>query len=73
MTQKITEDLDFCLRLCLIALRKKIQPHCKGLQGTTGTLQGNQTTGIFDLQGYTMHVIACNFRCPSTGIRREKW
>ena len=51
----------------------KEEIHCKGLQGTTGTLQGNQTTGIFDLQGYTMLVIACNFCCPSTGIRREKW
>ena len=56
-----------------MAGQKDFKLHCKGLQGTTGTLQGNQTTGIFDLQGYTMLVIACNFRCPSTGIRREKW
>ena len=56
-----------------MAGQKDFKLHCKGLQGTTGTLQGNQTTGIFDLQGYTMLVIACNFCCPSTGIHREKW
>ena len=46
--------------------------HCKGLQGTTGTLQGNQTTGIFNLQGYAMLVITCNIYRPSTGTLQGK-
>ena len=35
------------------------QPHCKFLQGTVGSLQGIQATGISYLQGFSMHVITC--------------
>ena len=33
--------------------------HCKFLQGTVGSLQGIQATGISYLQGFSMHVITC--------------
>ena len=33
--------------------------HSKFLQGTIGSLQGNQATGISYLQGFSMYVITC--------------
>ena len=35
------------------------QLHCKFLQGTIGSLQGNQATGISYLQGFSIYVITC--------------
>ena len=44
--------------------------HCKFLQGTIGSLQGNQATGISYLQGFSMYVITCK---EFTGIATNNY
>ena len=45
--------------------QKKIVPHCKCLQGFTGSLQGNQSVGISNLWGLPVNHNPCNFEIPT--------